>query len=145
MRAMRRRLAVALFAALAASSEAAGRAPRAAYEGLVSAYAAGDRARAVAGVGDLDQDALRAGGERLEGAPPRTLLAAVMLHTDRRLVARRFTDAPETRPACDSVQTEPAWRAAQLLLLHADGVEHARRWLLAMALQDHWDGCFEDA
>src|SRR5687768_1472900 len=145
MRSMRRRLAVAVFTAFAASATAAPPDPNTAYKDLVAAYAAGNRAAAVAGVGDLDEDAIRSGVESLAQHPPRTLLAAVMLHTDRRLIARRFIDAPETRPACESAHTEPAWRTAEHMLLRTDAVDYARRWAVAVALQDHWDGCFEDA
>jgi tetratricopeptide (TPR) repeat protein len=144
---MRRRIAAACVAsALAAAPASAERPdPNARYKELVAAYAAGNRAAAVAGIGDLDADALRSGVESVREYAPRLLLAVLMLHTDRRLLERGAPDAIETTPACDSVQTDPAWRTLQHLMLHVDGVDFARRWSVAMALQDHWDGCFVDA
>ena len=73
------------------------------------------------------------------------LLAALMMHTDRRLLERQAPDTPETTPACESAHMDPAWRTAQHLMLHVDGTAFARRWLIAMTLQDRWDGCFQDA
>jgi tetratricopeptide (TPR) repeat protein len=119
--------------------------PNARYKELVAAYAGGDRAAAVAGVGSLDDDALRNGVESLRDQSPRVLLAALMLHTDRRLLERPTPDAAERTPACESAHTEPAWRVAQYLMLHVGGTDFARRWSIALALQDRWDGCYQDA
>ena len=145
MRGMRRRLAVALFTGIATSAAAAPPDPNAPYKELVSAYAAGNRATAVAGLGALDEDALRAGAASLAGQPPGLLLAALMLHTDRRLLERGTPETPETIPVCTSAHVGPSLRLAQQLVLDVSGTEIARAWLVAIALQDRWDGCFEDA
>jgi tetratricopeptide (TPR) repeat protein len=118
--------------------------PNARYKELVAAYAAGGRAAAVAGIGTLDDDALRAGVESVRGYPARLLRAALMLHTDRRLLEERSADT-ETAPGCESAQTDPAWRTAQHLMLHVDSLDFVRRWSIAVALQDQWDGCFTHA
>ena len=51
----------------------------------------------------------------------------------------------EAPQGCKSAHTEPARRTAEHLMLHVDGVGFARRWTIAMALRDHWDGCFVEA
>ena len=127
----------------AGPSSAAPPDPNARYKELVAAYAAGDRAAAVAGIGALDDDELRSGVEGIREDSPRLLLAALLLHTDRRLLTRSMD--VETRQGCRSAHTDPARRAAEQLMLHVDGVGFARRWTIAMALRDHWDGCFDDA
>jgi tetratricopeptide (TPR) repeat protein len=117
--------------------------PNAAYKKLVATYAAGHRAAAVAGIGALDDDALRAGVESVRYHPPRYLLAVLLLHTDRRLLGRSVdVEAPQ---GCRSAHTDPARRTAEHLILHVDGIELARRWTIAMALRDQWDGCFPEA
>lgn len=115
------------------------------YTELVLSYASPQRAEAVAGIGALDEDALRSGVEGLRGQPAPLLRAALMLHTDRRLLERPALDATETIPACESIHTQPAAHAAQLLMLDPAGTDFVRRWSIAIALQDHWDGCFADA
>lgn len=144
---MRRRTAAASLAVVLAAppARAAPVDPNARYKELVAAYAAGERARAVAEVGDLDQDALRSGVEAVREYPPRLLLAALLLHTDRRLLERGAMDAAETTPLCESAHEGPAGRTVRHLLRHTEGVDLARRWSMAMALQDNWDGCVEDA
>src|SRR5688500_17117631 len=118
MRPMRRRLAVAVFAAVAASATAAPRDPNAAYKDLVAAYAAGERAAAVAGIGDLEHDAIRSGVKSLAGHVPLTLMAAVMLHTDRRLLERHVPAGADgtAHPVCaESEHARHALHAVQLL------------------------------
>lgn len=115
------------------------------YIELVNAYAAGDRAVAVAGLGALDEGSVRSGIQSLRGQSLTLVRAAVMLHTDRRLLERGAPDGPETTPACESAHTGPAWQAVQLLMLDPAGTDFGRRWSIAMALQDRWDGCFDTA
>ena len=119
--------------------------PAARYVELVAAYAAGDRAVAVAGLGTIDESAIGSGMERLRGQSPTLVRAAAMLHTDRRLLERGSPDTPETRPNCESSHTKPAWQAVQFLMLDPAGTDFARRWCIAMALRDRWDGCFDAA
>jgi tetratricopeptide (TPR) repeat protein len=120
--------------------------PNARYKELAAAYAAGNRAVAVAGIGTLDDDALRGGVESIRNQPPHLLLAALMLHTDRRLLERGGRVGTETPPACQSPHTDPAGRIAEYLLLDpAVGTAFVRRWFIAAALADQWDGCFKDA
>lgn len=115
------------------------------YVELVAAYARGDRAVAVAGVGALSQETIRLGLDRLQAEHPFLSRAAVMLHTDRRLLERQERDAAESEPACASEQTRPAWEAAQLLMLAPSTTDFARRWLIAMTLHDRYAGCVVDA
>ena len=132
------------FTLAASSSSAAPPDPNAYYKSLVASYADGDRAAAVAGIGTLDQHELRAGVESARGYPSRLLLAALLMHTDRRLLEGRSVDV-EARQGCLSAQTEAVRRTAEHLMLQVDGVELVRRWTIAVALRDHWDGCFLDA
>ena len=139
-----RHLFLIALAAVAIGAAPAPPDPNAPYKAAVAAYAAGDRAAAVAAIGALDDDALRAGVESVRDQPPGLLLAALMLHTDRRLLEGRSADT-ETRPSCESANTDPAKRTAEHLMINVHGVDPVRRWLIAVALQDHWDGCFLEA
>jgi tetratricopeptide (TPR) repeat protein len=130
------------------------------YADLLRAYAAGDRAAAVAELARFDDapiarelDALRdrAGAvARCSTCDPTevqaALRAAVMLHTDRDDLERRpLTFAGERAPSCGPpVHALFAERALVALLSDARGRDFARRWYLARGLRSLGDLCFEE-
>jgi tetratricopeptide (TPR) repeat protein len=143
---MRRRriLLASLAASLLAARVSAQRPPVPGdlYVGLVTAYASGDRAGAVAGLGPLDAAAIRFGLATVRERPTQLARAALMLHTDRHLLESR----PGGKVTCgDTPHAKHALQAAEILMLRPDGQEYARRWFVAMTLQDHLDECFEEA
>ena len=119
------------------------------YIELVTAYAAGDRSGAVAGIGTLDEEAVRFGLASLRGRPLRLARAALMLHTDRRHLERFVPGRNEVTSVqvqcAESAHVRYALQAAQILLLTPDGRDFARRFFHAVALQDRLDECFEEA
>jgi len=128
------------------------------YADLLRAYAAGDRAAAVAGLDAFDDgpigrelDALRdRAGARCStcdaAAVQSALRAAVMLHTDKDELDRRpLATSGDYTPTCGPpVHALFAERALGGLLADAQGREFARRWYVAMALRSLGDLCFEE-
>jgi tetratricopeptide (TPR) repeat protein len=126
-------------------------------------YAAGDRAVAVAELGDFTAARLAreleslhtlmapssgtgrpAPGEAPTAAPP--LRALVMLHVDRDAFERRPSPVSEQAPVCGTdVHLAYAERVATLLFAEAEGREFARRFYLAVMLREFGYTCFADA
>jgi tetratricopeptide (TPR) repeat protein len=147
---MRRRVAAALVAiAAGVALPAAAPLPADLYLGLVTAYAGGDRAGAVDGVGRLDAAAIRFGLASVRDRPSQLARAALMLHTDRHLLERlvpRGDGRTGLKVECrETPHAKHALQAAQVLMLREDGQDFARRWFTTMALQDHLDECIEEA
>ena len=152
---MRRQVAAAVVAIALDAAPAAALLPAAPslppdlYIGVVMAYAAGDRAHAIARLGTLDEGVIRFGLAALRERPPHLARAAVMLHTDRRHLERLVPPEGEgagARPQCaESAHARHALEAVQLLLLVPEGLDFARRFFHAVALQDRLDDCFEEA
>jgi tetratricopeptide (TPR) repeat protein len=154
------RLLVALLLLLAAAPARA--AVECRYARIVALYASGDRAAAVSQVGELPDDELKCEINELRrqlgpNGPgsavcsacnePVSLLAALMLHTDRALAERLQLRQDEDEPACaDSIHLKAAAQIAEILAYRGgDGDDSARRWAAAMAMRARADGCMRDA
>jgi tetratricopeptide (TPR) repeat protein len=120
---------------------------------LARIYASGRRAEAIAqlegwGENDLKQSlvAIRALRNRIGHLSDKDLEAAVMLHTDRDLFERFQPDVVESRRNCGINRHAGYGRSlVSLLMVESDASrEFGRRWLVAMALQSHWDLCLDD-
>jgi tetratricopeptide (TPR) repeat protein len=168
---MPRRRASALAAAVlsfipSVLSSEEGPSPR--YLSIVERYARGERAQAVAAVGELGEDELKEAfasiqrlGRKAAGCgacPERAALrrislpAAVMLHLDRFALERAsWRTAEQGTPDCTiGFQQDMAERlvtivAGQLVAGQSEGASFARRFHLAMAYRWHAELCLEEA
>ena len=129
------------------------------YEDLLRRYARGERAAAIAALGQmrsghLDQqvralqraakDAARCPScpDPLEGLP---LKAAVMLHVDRDEADRPLAQGTEQPRLCPAEHARRAGQIAAILAMRESGKRFAERFFLAMAQRCQWDFCLEAA
>ncbi len=129
------------------------------YEALLRLYARGERAAAIAALGQmrtsqLDQqvralqraakDAARCPScpDPLEGLP---LKAAVMLHVDRDEADRPPARGTEQPRLCPAEHARRAGQVAAILALREPGKPFARSFFLAMAERCQWDFCLNAA
>ena len=116
-------------------------------------YAEGRRAEAIAGLSGWSEDdlkrelsALRTIRGKLGSLESLPVRAAIMLHTDRDLFERMQAPVVETAREC-GIDPHAAFARALVSVLMVqsdDSREFARRWLIAMSLQSHWDLCLDD-
>jgi tetratricopeptide (TPR) repeat protein len=129
------------------------------YEELLRLYARGERAAALAALGQmrsghLDQQvralqrAAKDGArcpscpDPLEGLP---LKAAVMLHVDRDEADRPPARGTEQPRLCPAEHARRAGQVAAILALREPGKPFARQFFLAMAERAQWDFCLDAA
>ena len=135
----------------------------ASYRELVLRYAKGDRAAAVAELGDWSEKDLARELDRLRSWERRArqcqdceekysyprfpLRAAVLLHTDREDLERRSrSPVDEATPRCGiGPQGVIAKEIALLVLLKPGETSFVGRWFLAMALRSQANACMGDA
>jgi tetratricopeptide (TPR) repeat protein len=144
----------------AAGPAAAGPAgPSRAYVEILERYARGERAAAVADLGDWNEGQLERqlgalrdltlAAERCPACPtPADLLllpAAAMLHTDRDEAERPSWSGVEQSRPCPGVHARLAGEYAELMALRPESRDFARRFFLAMAMRCQWDFCLDEA
>jgi tetratricopeptide (TPR) repeat protein len=125
------------------------------YRELVTRYARGERALAVAGLarfsgaelGRIAQavEAEVVAAERRKAAPPIPLRAAVMLHLDLDEAERPEALGTEQPRRCPGKQAAIAARYAGLLAWHEETRSFARRFFAALAHSCQWDACLLEA
>jgi hypothetical protein len=161
-----------LFAAvaglLAIASPAASEPVNPEYRELVTRYARGERALALAGMARFSDAELGRFARAVEAAtlaadraaerakalaaepgkaaePPIPLRAAVMLHLDFDYADRPESAGTEQRRRCPGTQAAIAARYAVLLAWHEETRSFARRFFVALAHSCQWDACLRDA
>lgn len=126
------------------------------YWKLVTRYAHGERAIAIAGLarfseadlGRIAQAAQAAtiAAQRGQGAEPALpLRAAVMLHVDFDEAERPEASGTEQPRRCPGKQVDIAARYARLLAGNERTTGFARRFFVALAHRSQWDACFPEA
>jgi tetratricopeptide (TPR) repeat protein len=132
---------------------------REAYFELIRAYARGERAEAVAGLGAWsERDLARqlAGIEQAARALQRCpscanvladvpLRAAVMLHWDRDRAEQPPSEGVEQIRRCPGPMAVFAGRLTRVLASRTDTRDFARRFFRAVTLSCQWDACFDGA
>ena len=147
-------------ALLAIASPAMPSGVNAEYRELVTRYARGERALAIAGLARFSDAALGRIAQAVEAAalaaervkdreqdkePPIPLRAAVMLHLDLDAAERPESSGTEQPRRCPGPQAAIAARYAGLLAWHEETKSFARRFFVALAHGCQWDACLPEA
>ena len=115
------------------------------YRELVTRYARGERALALAGVARFsDAEMVRIARAVTAAEPAIPLRAAVMLHLDLDYAKRPESAGTEQRRRCPGTQAAIAARYAGLLAGQEETRSFARRFFVSLAQSCQWDACLRE-